>query len=1092
MEPAPRQEASSIVPPRDDAPLRRRTILLPIFLALVAVFASSMGSHWYMERRLARQRLIATNMLSSKAYALSAAINSRWALLEGLGAFQKATTSDAETNLEFPVFAAELHAAVRGIRYFALAPKGVIRHVYPVAGNREVIGRDLFHHPKTREDALRALKKRATTLSEPYELHQGVLSIVARKPLFAGGKFWGLATMVIDLPQVMSEAGLDRPDRFVLALRDRHGKVFYGSPTIFDQSPAIISLGLPEGTWELAGLPVGGWKAPIAIELFVFRGVTLLVALLFALVVFQAYNKQRRLRNSVRARTEALSESEQFNRQLFELSPIGLALCRMDGSMVDVNPAFANILGRTQAEIFRLSYWEITPEKYADQERRQLECLEKTGRYGPYEKEYIHKDGHLVAVRLHGRIIERREERFIWSSVEDITERKRAEEMLRKNEALLDETQHLAKVGGWEYDLEHRHLIWTEETYCIHDLSRDSYDPNDLDEDLRHYPAPGRAVIENAFNGAVHAGEPFDLELPFVTAKGRQLWVRVIGKPIIYDGKVVRVVGNLMDITERARLEIDLRERNELLTLFADHSPAAIAMFDREMKYKIVSRRWIEDYKLSDKQIIGRSHYELFPEINETWKEIHRRCLAGAIERSDDDCLVRTDGSVDWIRWEIRPWNTGTGEIGGIILFSENITERKLAEAASEREHRFSEALIDSLPGVVYLYDDTFKFLRWNKNFERVTGYSAEEVARMTPLDFFAKSHQELLKSRIQEVFDTGGSNVEADFLSKDGSSIPYFFTGIRTTIGDKVCLIGIGIDISARKQLEAELTEWNQNLEKRVTERTRQLQESRMALVNLVEDLNEKSAELVEANEQLKGMDQLKSMFIASMSHELRTPLNSVIGYSSVILNEWLGPVTAEQKQHLAIVLRAGKHLLSLINDVIDISKIEAGQVEVHVDEFDLFDVIVEACQQLEKDIRGKGLSFSVDNDHLRLRTDRRRLLQAILNILSNAMKYTIKGSVYLSARGDGSYAEVLVRDTGIGISEKDSASVFRPFVRIETQLRSTVPGTGLGLYLTEKLVKGVLGGSIYYTSRIGEGSTFTIRVPAEVGKKPGTEGKT
>lgn len=135
--------------------------------------------------------------------------------------------------------------------------------------------------------------------------------------------------------------------------------------------------------------------------------------------------------------TRNLYESERYNRNLFEISPIGLAICRMDGTFIDVNEAYAKIIGRTVEEVLRLTYWNITPEKYVEQEQIQLESLRTQGRYGPWEKEYIHKDGHLVPVRLQGLIIQRNGEDLIWSSVEDITDRKRAEqELMRLNQDL--------------------------------------------------------------------------------------------------------------------------------------------------------------------------------------------------------------------------------------------------------------------------------------------------------------------------------------------------------------------------------------------------------------------------------------------------------------------------------------------------------------------------------------------------------------------------------------------------------------------------------------------------------------------------------
>ena len=169
---------------------------------------------------------------------------------------------------------------------------------------------------------------------------------------------------------------------------------------------------------------------------------------------------------------------------------------------------------------------------------------------------------------------------------------------------------------------------------------------------------------------------------------------------------------------------------------------------------------------------------------------------------------------------------------------------------------------------------------------------------------------------------------------------------------------------------------------------------------MNIVDDLNNKTEELEQANVKLKDLDRLKSMFIASMSHELRTPLNSIIGFSSILHDDWIGPVNAEQKENLATILRSGKHLLNLINDVIDISKIEAGKIECKIEDFDLNDVISEAVNLLTSEIKEKGLSLTVDAVSLRMHTDRRRLLQCVINLLSNAVKFTEKGSVRINAR--------------------------------------------------------------------------------------------
>jgi len=262
-------------------------------------------------------------------------------------------------------------------------------------------------------------------------------------------------------------------------------------------------------------------------------------------------------------------------------------------------------------------------------------------------------------------------------------------------------------------------------------------------------------------------------------------------------------------------------------------------------------------------------------------------------------------------------------------------------------------------------------------------------------------------------------------------------------------------------------------------------------------EELRVKSAELEVVNVKLKELDRLKSIFIASMSHELRTPLNSVIGFSSMLHKEWVGPVSDEQKTMLLTILRAGKHLLLLINDVIDISKIESGKLDTYTENFDLYDVINEAVDGIRKDAVDKKLELKTETLHLPMHSDRRRLLQCVLNLLSNAVKFTEKGSVHITARriqkSDAriqnnekvlqcDYVEIFVEDTGIGIKEEDMPRLFCSFVRLDSPLRTIVPGTGLGLYLTRKLIRETLNGDIFAESGHGVGSRFTIRIPVRI----------
>jgi len=243
--------------------------------------------------------------------------------------------------------------------------------------------------------------------------------------------------------------------------------------------------------------------------------------------------------------------------------------------------------------------------------------------------------------------------------------------------------------------------------------------------------------------------------------------------------------------------------------------------------------------------------------------------------------------------------------------------------------------------------------------------------------------------------------------------------------------------------------------------------------------------------------------MFIASMSHELRTPLNSIIGFTGIILQGLTGEINAEQKGQLQRVNGSAKHLLNLITDIIDISKIEAGKVEVYSEEVNLNGLIKEAVSSLKPEIDNKGIVLEISLlPDLQLTTDRKRLLQCILNYLSNAVKFTEKGEIRIAAHEVGATAELMPRDegtrdertsrpssivisvadTGIGMKQEDIPKLFKSFVRLDTPLKTVIPGTGLGLYLTKKLATEVLKGSVSVKSKYGEGSTFVLKIPREI----------
>ena len=272
--------------------------------------------------------------------------------------------------------------------------------------------------------------------------------------------------------------------------------------------------------------------------------------------------------------------------------------------------------------------------------------------------------------------------------------------------------------------------------------------------------------------------------------------------------------------------------------------------------------------------------------------------------------------------------------------------------------------------------------------------------------------------------------------------------------------------EIAERKRAQEKLARYRQRLEKLVELRTA--------------ELGQKNQELSQANVRLQEVDQLKSVFLASMSHELRTPLNSIIGFTGIILQGMTGEINNEQQKQLTIVKSNAHHLLDLINDVLDISKIEAGKVELSPEEIKLTDVIKEIAEVFQPAVNDKGLELVTNvPKSVVLYSDRRRVKQVLMNFVSNAVKFTDHGSVKIAASlpRDG-YVEIKVSDTGIGIKEEDMNKLFEPFQQVDTALTKRYEGTGLGLYLTRKLVD-ILGGNIMAKSRYGQGSEFTFVMP-------------
>lgn len=309
--------------------------------------------------------------------------------------------------------------------------------------------------------------------------------------------------------------------------------------------------------------------------------------------------------------------------------------------------------------------------------------------------------------------------------------------------------------------------------------------------------------------------------------------------------------------------------------------------------------------------------------------------------------------------------------------------------------------------------------------------------------------------------------------------------------------------DIAHREAVEADLQRARDDLEERVTARTAELADANEELTSVNEEMAVANEELTAMNEELLSLNEdlaransdlevanrtvaeasrAKADFLAAMSHELRTPLNSVIGFSDIMLREMAGPLTSEQRRQLEMVRSSGSYLLTLINDVLDIARMDRGQLQPDLSVVDLRDVVEHAFTAFHAIGADKGLDMRLvlaDAD-CRVMTDPTRLEQILVNLLGNAVKFTVKGWIEVRVAPSGDAVEVTVADSGPGISAEDVPRVFEEFYQVRSETGAHLGGTGLGLAISQRLAE-ALGGTLTVRSELGKGAAFTVRLPVD-----------
>ncbi|MBD3884379.1 PAS domain S-box protein [Phormidium tenue FACHB-886] len=670
----------------------------------------------------------------------------------------------------------------------------------------------------------------------------------------------------------------------------------------------------------------------------------------------------------------------------------------------------------------------------------------------------------------------------------DITKRRAIEEMLRQQEAALRESEEqlraifenapisisLADINHGcrlvRRNAAHRELLG----YSDEEISQMSFldytHPDDLPADL--------AGMQQMLNGEFSS---FQMEKRCCHRNGDYFWIKLTAALIRdSEGYPHYALGMLEDITESKRREVE-RHRAE------------VALRESEEKFRQLTEAVQDVFWLRTDE--GKMLY-VSPSFERVWGESLQRLYQSpmfwfeAVHPDDRDRvvtalsqltlgsynqqyrIVRPDGEIRWIHTRAYPIVDEQGYVYRIAGVSKDITDRKQAEwrllivqeqlfIAQER----LQHLLSSSPATIYsatpTQTPTLTFI--SPNVTQTLGYEPQEC--LNPNFWPTHIHPDdlpLFRANIIELLQRGDVTSEYRIRHPNGSYRWLYDQAklVYDDAGNPLEQIGSWTDITERKRGDAE--------REQAEEQLRQINE-RLALTN---------AELARAT-------RLKDEFLANMSHELRTPLNSILGLSEVMQEEVFGALTSKQRQFLETIQSSGKHLLDLINDILDLAKIEAGMLELHLAETSIQSLCEASLALVRQQANQKNIALTSAIDAAitlssgTILLDERRIRQVLLNLLSNAIKFTPEGgSVTLSVHASAGQLSISISDTGIGIAPQDKHRLFQTFVQLDSSLSRHYEGTGLGLALVKQIVE-LHDGQVSVESKLGQGSCFTVTLP-------------
>ena len=768
---------------------------------------------------------------------------------------------------------------------------------------------------------------------------------------------------------------------------------------------------------------------------------------------------------------EELRRSEELHREVLGSITDTVLITRDDGTFSYICPDVEHIFGYDIGEVEEFG----SISAFLGTDPAEDRALAEGEEISNIEQSVVDASGdrHDLLISVKGVSI--RDGRRMYTC-RDITGRKEAERELARRNDLFAKAQDMADVGGWEYDVESGEHTWTEEMYCIFGVPL-SFTPT-VEEGIAHYHPEDRPAIREAFTRAVEEGEPYDVKLRLVTESGEQKWVRTRGDPQHEeDGEVVRVRGTIQDITNRKEREQALEDKKEKIKELygaTEHLLTASTLDEvgdrihdlltRAFDAPIVGVSLVEDGEIVPKWVSVREDLEV-PPIQP--RDIQGGAAGARALRSGETVAVE---DLSGFENEIDYGDTRSAVC--VPVGEELVVYLGWAKAGAFEE--FGLRLLDILAGhaaVVLDRLDQIEALRRSEGrFRRLFQEAPIGIARVDLNGHLTETNPAFRSLLGLGAKDLQGRHIERftheDDVEKTRSYFDDLVAGTRSSY-----------TIEKRyRRPDGEM------LWVRITTSLLE-QDGDTRVVEMVEDISDqkqREAELREAKEEAERMNQLKNAFLANMSHEIRTPLTSIIGFAEAI-----GDATAKEEEGTVarfsrLIEESGTRLLDTLNGVLNLSKLEAGEMELELSPVDLAAEAKETVEQFGPEAKEAEVSLEAETEAgpTWAYADRQGLQIILQNLVSNAIKYTEpRGQIWVRVRTERDAAVLEVEDTGIGMDPETVLELFEAFKQASEGLGREYEGSGLGLAVTEEAIE-QMDGAIDVETEKEVGSRFTVRL--------------